>query len=154
MEGSAAAATDREAAWAAFAQGDWPAARARFETLLEVGDDPDARDGLGQTLWFLCEIDAGMAQREQACAAFSRAGDRERAGEIAIWLAIEHASSYGNDAAASGWFRRGERLLEGIAPCPPHVELEVQRARRAASAEQAEEHHERALALARELRSF
>ncbi len=153
MEGPAAA-TGREAAWAAFARGDWPAARARFEALLEAGDDPDARDGLGQTLWFLCEIEAGLAQREQAYATFSRAGDRERAGEIAIWLAIEQASSYGNDAAASGWFRRGERLLEGVPPCPPHVELEVQRARRAASPEQAEHHYERALVIARELGDF
>jgi DNA-binding CsgD family transcriptional regulator len=141
----------REAAWAAFARGDWDEARALFERLLEHGDDPDARDGLGQVLWFLCEIDAGMALREQAYAAFRRAGDAGRAGGIAIWLAIEYASSYGNGAAANGWFRRGERLLDGVPACPAHVELEVQRARRAASPEEAQGHYERALAIAREL---
>ena len=143
-----------EAAWAAFAQGDWERARTLFEQRLEQGEDADARDGLGQALWFLCEIDAGMAQREQAYAGFRRAGDAGRAGAIALWLAIEHASSRGNSAAASGWFHRAERLLDGIPRCPPQVELEVQRARRAAAPEQAERHYQQALAIARELSDF
>ena len=73
---------------------------------------------------------------------------------IAIWLAIEQASAYGNSAVADGWFHRAERLLDGLAACPAQVELEVQRARRAPDPEQAERHYERALALARELEQF
>jgi DNA-binding CsgD family transcriptional regulator len=153
MEGRAAA-TDRDAAWAAFERGDWDQARLLFERLLEQGDDPDALDGLGQVLWFLCDIAEGIALREQAYAALRRGGDACRAGDIALWLSIEYASSYANDAAASGWFRRGERLLEGLPLCVPQVELEVQRARRATSPDEAERHYERALAIARELGEF
>ena len=56
--------------------------------------------------------------------------------------------------AAAGWFRRAERLLEELPLCLPQVELEVQRARRAASPQDAERHYERALAIARELAHF
>ncbi len=153
MDGSAAT-TGHRAAWAAFEHGDWEQARTLFERLLEEGEDADARDGLGQVLWFLCEIDRGIAAREQAFAGFRRDGNAERAGDIAVWLAIEHASSYGNPAVAGGWFQRAERLLEGLPLCRPQVELEVQRARRAASPHDAERHYERALAMARELADF
>ncbi len=122
MERSAGA-TDRDAAWAAFERGDWGEARTLFERVLEEDDDPDALDGLGQVRWFLCEIDEGIALRERAYAAFRASGDDCRAGDIALWVAIEYASSLGNSAAASGWFRRGERLLEGLPLCPPQVDL-------------------------------
>ncbi len=153
MEGRAAA-TGHQAAWDAFERGDWEQARTLFERLLEHGDDADARDGLGQVRWFECEINEGIALREQAFAQFRRAGDARRAGGIAVWLAIEYASSYGNAVAAAGWFRRAERLLGELPVCLPQVELEVQRARRAASPQDAERHYERALAIARELAHF
>ena len=149
-----AAGNEREAAWTAFEAGDWDRARELFENLLDGDDDPDARDGLGQVLWFLCEIDEGIALREQAYAAFRKAGDTERAADIALWLSIEYASAYGQMAVANGWFRRGERLLDGAPPCAAHVELEVQRARRADSPDEAEQHYDRALAIARELGDF
>ena len=129
-------------------------AQGAVESLLDGDDDPDARDGLGQVLWFLCEIDEGIALREQAYAAFRKAGDGERAADIALWLSIEYASAYGQVAVANGWFRRGERLLDGARPCAAHVELEVQRARRADSPDEAEQHYDRALAIARELGDF
>jgi LuxR family transcriptional regulator, maltose regulon positive regulatory protein len=146
--------SDREAAWAAFEQGEWELARTLFERLLEQGEDPDARDGLGQVLWFQCEIAAGIDQRAQAYAGFRRAGDACRAGGIAVWLAIEQASMSGSSAVADGWFHRAERLLDGLVACPAQVELEIQRARRAPEPEQAERHYERALALAREREHF
>ena len=56
---------EREEAWAAFETGDWDRARELFENLLDGDDDPDARDGLGQVLWFLGEIDEGVGLRRR-----------------------------------------------------------------------------------------
>jgi len=53
-------------------------------------DDPDALDGLGQSLWWLGEKQAGMELRAKAFAGYQRRGDRERAGFIAAYLAAEY----------------------------------------------------------------
>jgi hypothetical protein len=70
----APSAPDSEQAWEAFERGYWDVARELFERLLQAGDDPDARDGLGQVLWFRCEIDEGLALRERAFAGFRQEG--------------------------------------------------------------------------------
>ena len=52
------------------------------------GRSAEARDGLGQALWFLCEIDAGIARREEAYAEFRHEGENGRAAGIALWLVV------------------------------------------------------------------
>ena len=111
----------------AFEQGDFEAARSQFEAALRIEVSPEALDGLAQSLWFLCQIDAGIARREEAYAAYRQRGDVARAASIALWLAVEQATSLGNAAAARGWFRRAERLLSESPLCPAHAELEVHR---------------------------
>src|SRR5919206_728857 len=136
----------------AFERGDWSEAREIYDSLVE-GDpeNPEALDGLGETMWFMCEIADGVALKERAYACFQRAGDVCRAADTALWLAVEYSNSYGSEAVANGWFRRAERLLEDAPPCVAHAELEVLRGWRAADPSAAEQHYERALQLAKEL---
>ena len=144
---------------AAFERGEFEVARRAFEAAVRegVGKGVDASvgaealDGLGQALWFLCDIDAGIARREEAYVAFRRASQPGRAAEIALWLAVEQATSLGNAAAADGWFRRAERLLDGASLCRAHAELEVHRGHRCADPGEAARHFQKAVDVGREL---
>ena len=70
--------------WQLFAEADWAAARDAFQRALERDPgDPDALDGLGQSLWWLGERDAGIDRRRDAYAAYQRRGDARNAGRIA-----------------------------------------------------------------------
>ncbi len=135
----------------AFDRGDFEAARSQFEAALTVEVTAEALDGLAQSLWFLCEIDAGIARREEAYAVYRDRGDIARAASIALWLAVEQATSLGNAAAASGWFRRAERLLSDAPLCPAHAELEVHRGLGCADPVEALDHFQRAVSIGRQL---
>lgn len=100
----------------ALASGDWPGARAAFEGALAVVESPEALDGLGRAFWWLREERAAVVHRERAYAGFRRDGQLARAARIALWLSREYALAFGNDAAASGWLARAERLLQDVAP--------------------------------------
>ncbi len=55
---------DTQAGWRLFARAEWAAARDAFAAALaDRPDDPEALDGLGQSLWWLGERDAGIALR-------------------------------------------------------------------------------------------
>ena len=149
--GGEAVASTLDSARAAFERGEFGVARDLYEAALEQERSAEALDGLGQALWFLCEIDAGIARREEAYAEFRRAGDAGRAGEIALWLVVEQATSLGNEVAAGGWFKRAERLLADAPLCPAHAELEVHRGQRCANPAEAQRHFERAVEIGKEL---
>lgn len=100
----------------ALASGDWAAARSAFEAALAVEEFPEALDGLGRALWWLREERDAVVARERAYAGFRRDGEHARAARIALWLSREYALAFGNDAAASGWLARAERLLRDVAP--------------------------------------
>jgi DNA-binding CsgD family transcriptional regulator len=140
-----------DSARAAFERGEFEAARESYEAALQEERSGEALDGLGQALWFLCEIDAGIARREEAYAAFRRAGRLGRAAEIALWLVVEQATSLGNEVAAGGWFKRAERLLAEAPLSPAHAELEVQRGLRCADPADARRHFERAVEIGKQL---
>jgi DNA-binding CsgD family transcriptional regulator len=136
----------------AFERGDWPEAREIYDTLVaEDPEIPEALDGLGETMWFMCEIAEGVALKERSYACFQRAGDVCRAADTALWLSVEYSTSYGSEAVANGWFRRAERLLEDAPLCVARAELEVLRGWRAADPPVAEQHYVRAFRLAQEL---
>lgn len=66
--GRESVASTLDSARAAFEQGEFDAALELYEDALEEERSAEALDGLGQALWFLCEIDAGIARREEAYA--------------------------------------------------------------------------------------
>lgn len=133
----------------AFEAGDFARARDSYEAVVAEDNDPEAVDGLGQALWFLGEIDDGIARREEAYAGFRRSRNGSRAAEIALWLVVEQATSIGNLAAANGWFQRAERLLAAQPLCPAHAQLEVARGYRCSDPAEAQVHFERAAEIGR-----
>lgn len=120
---------DRVAAGsAALKVGRWEEARAAFEAALEdetaltEEDIGQALLGLSDALWWLGDTYGALRYRERAYATLRRAGDIASAVMAAIKLCIDHKSSLGNHAAASGWAGRAERLVDELGgdPGPLH----------------------------------
>ena len=127
----------------------WDAARAAFEAALEVEDTPEAREGLGEALWLLSEVQEGIAEVECAFEGYVRSGKSDRAARAAVWVSHQYWLS-GRASASRGWLARAERALTGAATGPGHGWVEVERARHAASVEERIAHSERAMAIGRE----
>lgn len=149
--GEEVVASTLDSADAAFERGEFDVARDLYEAAVAEEASAEALDGLGQALWFLGEIDDGIARREEAYASFRRSGELARAADIALWLVVEQATSLGNETAAAGWFNRAERLLAETPLCRAHAELEVQRGLRRSDPGQAEDHFEHAVEIGKQL---
>src|SRR5919108_492703 len=55
---------------AAFERGDWPEAREIYDSLVEEDpENPEVLAGLGETMWFMCEIAEGKALLDEGAAA-------------------------------------------------------------------------------------
>ena len=129
--------------------GSWEDARAAFEDALAEQESADARDGLGQALWFLGRVEDGTAAREHA---FNRYVHERRCGEaarVAVWISHQYFIA-GRASAARGWLARAERAVADIGPCAGHGWVAVERARHAECLEQRAEHARRGLQIARE----
>jgi tetratricopeptide (TPR) repeat protein len=129
--------------------GDWDAASEAFEAELAIEESPEAHDGLGRAAWWLGRPDEAIAERERAFVLWKDEGDRERAALVAIWLAREHLSIYGNDAVANGWLARAERLI-GDARSIAAGWLELARGRRSGDPADRDGRATQALAIAHE----
>jgi ATP/maltotriose-dependent transcriptional regulator MalT len=136
---------------AAFARADWQAAKELYEQVLAADmAEPDALDGLGQSLWWLGEKQTGKELRAKAFAEYQRRGDKERAGFIAAYLAAEYRIA-GNASVAQGWVGRAQRLLQGLEDCAALGWLEIELSKRAAEPVEEEHHGRRALDVARRI---
>ncbi|HEU5004254.1 MAG TPA: LuxR C-terminal-related transcriptional regulator [Actinomycetota bacterium] len=113
---------------AALDRGEWKAAKAGFETALGEEQTPEALDGLGQALWWLNNLHAGIELRERAYAGYKALGMRAPAGRVATWLGGEYFTVHGNLAAAGGWIQRADTLLADLAPCAEQGWLLVMKA--------------------------
>jgi DNA-binding NarL/FixJ family response regulator len=134
--------------WEHFAEADWEAARDAFAAALEAEPgDPEALDGLGQSLWWLGERDSAIERRRQAYAEYQRRGDTVRAGGLATYLAGEHRID-GRTAAAAGWLSRARRLLADSGASPELGWLAIEEAKRAGDPADAERHARAALEIA------
>ena len=97
----------------ALAEAEWEKARECFERALELGDGPDAMDGLAQALQWVGQYDAAIAMREAAFPAYRRQGLALEACDQARALAFLHGAVHGNEAAASGWSRGRRACWKG-----------------------------------------
>ncbi len=97
---------------AALRAGDWAAARAAFEGVLEREEVPEAMFGLGDALWWLGEIDLAIGVRERAYGAFRSRPDPAQAAIVAMRLCLTYRANIGNHALARGWAARAVRLVE------------------------------------------
>ncbi len=137
--------------WDHFAEAEWEAAREAFAAALEHdAGDPDALDGLGQSLWWLGRRDEGIERRREAYAAYQRRGRSRDAGRLAVYLAGEQRID-GHAATAAGWLARARRLLAGEGSVPELGWLAIEEAKRAGDPAEAERHGRDALAVAHQL---
>ena len=132
----------------ALERADWESARVAFEAVLATGESADARDGLGQALWFLGDVAGGIAMRERAFEAYVRAGRCDDAARMAVWVSHQHFMA-GRTSAARGWLARSERALDGVGGCVGHGWVAVERARHSSNAEEQIAHARRAMDIAR-----
>jgi ATP/maltotriose-dependent transcriptional regulator MalT len=101
----------------ALGRADWDEAQARFEQAVEVGDDPEAWEGLSRAAWWQGDQATTLDARERAYRGYRRAGDPCGAARMAMWLGSDHLDFRGDDAVASAWLQRGRALLRDHAPC-------------------------------------
>jgi DNA-binding NarL/FixJ family response regulator/Tfp pilus assembly protein PilF len=141
----------KQAGWELFGRAEWAAARDAFgAALADDPGDPDALDGLGQSLWWLGERDAAIDRRREAYAAYQARGNSRKAGGLAIYLAGEHRID-GQHAAGAGWLSRAQRLLAGEETVPELGWLAIEEAKRAEDPKPAEHRAQAALDVAHEL---
>ncbi|HSK92498.1 MAG TPA: LuxR C-terminal-related transcriptional regulator [Candidatus Angelobacter sp.] len=96
----------------AYRRRDWAAARHGFEHARETGLtlDGDALYALCDAAWWLGDVRAHLATAEEAFRAFELERRPTDAAMTAMFIAISH-SLRGDQALASGWMSRCERLL-------------------------------------------
>jgi hypothetical protein len=94
--------------WRALEAARWDAARAAFEATLDAQETADARDGLGQALWFLGSVDEAIAARERAFEEYVCDGRCDQAARDAVWVSHQHLIA-GRASAARGWRVRSAR---------------------------------------------
>ena len=135
--------------WRALEAARWDAARTSFEAALSAEESADAREGLGQALWFLGSVEEGIAARERAFEEYVRDGRCDHAARVAVWVSHQYLVS-GRASAARGWLSRAQRALDGTDRCAGHGWAAVERARRE-SVEECAEHAQKAMSIAREL---
>jgi LuxR family transcriptional regulator, maltose regulon positive regulatory protein len=112
----------------ALAKGEWEAARARFQEVLQDVESPEALEGLGRACWWLDDVAALFAARQRAFRLYRDRGDDLGAARVALHLAEDSLLFRDEPAVFNGWMERAKRLLGSSAPSPEHALLAVQEA--------------------------
>jgi ATP/maltotriose-dependent transcriptional regulator MalT len=99
---------------AALETGRWDEARAAFGAVLGEHDAGEALLGMGEAVWWLGDPRRSVEYFQRAFVELRRNGDARGAAWAAMWLSLTYKSDLGNDAAASGWVARAERVLQGV----------------------------------------
>ncbi|HEX5909369.1 MAG TPA: LuxR C-terminal-related transcriptional regulator [Thermoleophilaceae bacterium] len=126
----------------------WAAARDAFQATLDERETPDAHDGIGLALFFLGQIEDGIAARERAFEGYVAADRCDEAARVGVWVSHQYLLS-GRASAARGWLARVERAVQDPR-CEGQGWVAVERARHAETLDQQAAHSRRALAIARE----
>jgi DNA-binding CsgD family transcriptional regulator len=114
--------TNLEEGRAAQAREDWPAAKTAYERAVNEHPTGEAHQGLAEACFWLVESEASLAAMEKAYTAYREEGQPVKASWAALWICVHHLRVTGNPAAAAGWARRSERLLQD-AEAEPRAEL-------------------------------
>ena len=81
----------------------------RLTDLLADRESPEAHDGLGTALWWLCRVRESLDHRERAYAGYLAQHRHVDAAIVALDISVCQLSNLDNPVAARGW----------IAPSPP-----------------------------------
>ena len=101
----------------ALESGDWEGGRRAFSAAVAAGEDPRALEGLGETLWWLNELEDSHTQMKKAYLGYRAAREAVAAARVAIFLARDYLDIYGNFSAYNGWLARADTLLREADPC-------------------------------------
>jgi LuxR family transcriptional regulator, maltose regulon positive regulatory protein len=102
----------------ALEQSDWRQARACFEAALQEQETAVAWEGLAMAAWGLNDTPTTIAAREEAYRLYRQQDDRRGAARVAINVATDHFYFRGEQAIATGWMQRADRLLAAADACP------------------------------------
>ncbi|MGH2779762.1 MAG: helix-turn-helix transcriptional regulator, partial [Actinomycetota bacterium] len=102
----------------ALRSGHWEEARAAFEAALDQAETPEALEGMGEALWWLCDARSSVRFRERAYVGFRQAGDLTSACVTALSISTSYLVNLGNEAAARGWLGRAEGVMRQVDPNP------------------------------------
>jgi class 3 adenylate cyclase len=100
-----------EAARSAAARRAWREAYDGFKSAHVDDLMPQDLEQFAEAAWWTGKRDEGVKLRQRAFGAYSAAGDKASAAQVALALSWDHLSS-GNLAVQRGWFAKAERLLE------------------------------------------
>ena len=92
------------------AAGRWEQARQRLAGLLAVQESPEAHDGMGTALWWLCRVRESLDHRERAYAGYLAEHRHVEAAIVALDISVCHLSNLDNPVAAQGWIARARRI--------------------------------------------
>ena len=142
----------------AIASQDWPVAYEEAKRLAVVDGEPAAMraDLLADAAWWLGRLDECIAAREQAYRRYDELGDREHAGQCAVWL-FEHHLFVNKPTIAGAWLRRARTVLadaEGSVAYGCLLLREAEGAHGAGELDRASDLATQVVALARTLRSL
>jgi ATP/maltotriose-dependent transcriptional regulator MalT len=140
-DGSIAAGT------AALDSGRWDDAVAAFRAALAEEESPEALEGMGRALWWLCDVRGSIRYRERSYVKFRQVGDAVRACWAAINVSIAYLANLGNAAAARG--ARAERAMTDADPNPMQGWLWAMQAAFTGDAARSRDLFERAIEFAR-----
>ena len=129
-------------------EAQWAAARDAFQASLDEGETPDAHDGIGLALYFLGEVEEGIAARERAFEGYAQADRCDEAARVGVWVSHQYLLS-GRTSAARGWLARVDRAVADP-ECEGQGWIAIERARHAETFEECAEHARRAMAIARD----
>lgn len=130
--------------------GRWDEAVAAFKVSLAEKETPEALDGVGEALWWLCEARSSVRYRERAYVKLREAGDTASACRTAVNLSICYLVNLGNEAAARGWLARAERVMRATDPNPMQGWLWLMRGFLEAEPDRSREYLAQALECARD----
>ncbi len=99
----------------AFVSRDWAGTVEAFDSAGPL--PPDASEALAIARWWLDDPGGAIAAWEGAYNAHLRAGAARAAARIAVTIAREYTSVFGNAAAANGWIQLARDALRDDEPC-------------------------------------
>jgi DNA-binding CsgD family transcriptional regulator/tetratricopeptide (TPR) repeat protein len=92
--------------------GRWEGAQRVLADLIADQDSPEAHDGMGTALWWLCRVRESLDHRERAYAGYLAQQRHVDAAMVALDIGVCHVSNLDNRVAAQGWIARARRSAE------------------------------------------
>ena len=94
--------------------GEWEKAREFLEEAVKKEKLPEIYEELGWACWWLNDASGVFENRTKAHNLYLENNDKLGAIRNACWMGVDYIEFKGEFAVASGWFKRAEKLLDGL----------------------------------------